>query len=288
MSFRDLSEHGSTRNNEVGASTHAFENYSIGTSPLRLHTLVSHNYEASGETKYDGINYVAKRFRFGDYMIDGHFPSYDSKCDVMLPKSWWGKNCTEKIAYCNEKLEQLVKKEKIANEFSQDELQQIRSGKTPEGYIWHYDVEPGKMQLVKKDCIIWREIEGRDIWADAPFEINVSRNTYHRWLDNYFSGRPVQDDEYGYDEPTVLDIETQINIYGKKEIRKLIHDESFTDNFTDEQFSYIMDRDKSLDEFSPSPYHLVLLDPTEKNGDYKLVLKRNPEYLSERFGQHYW
>ena len=37
----------------------------------------------------------------------------------------------------------------MREKFTEDQIEDIMDGKTPEGYTWHHDADTGKMQLVE-------------------------------------------------------------------------------------------------------------------------------------------
>ena len=39
----------------------------------------------------------------------------------------------------------------MRSKFTPEQLKDIEEGRTPTGYVWHHNEEPGKMQLVKRE-----------------------------------------------------------------------------------------------------------------------------------------
>ncbi len=55
----------------------------------------------------------------------------------------------EHESQCNERLKEALNNDPLLTEkFSDQQLEQIKDGETPDGYSWHHDAEPGRMQLV--------------------------------------------------------------------------------------------------------------------------------------------
>jgi hypothetical protein len=100
-------------------------------------------------------------------VFEGVFPQFDSKCDVQLPENLEQASDAKQFAECNRQL-----KEKCDNDpefrktFSEDQLDDIAHGQTPEGYTWHHSEEKGKMQLVDSDTHMRTgHTGGRNIWG---------------------------------------------------------------------------------------------------------------------------
>lgn len=68
---------------------------------------------------------------------------------------------------CNKQLKDAIEANpELAKKFSKDNLEQIENGITPKGYVWHHDIETGKMQLVPE--VIHKHfghVGGQKIWA---------------------------------------------------------------------------------------------------------------------------
>ena len=39
----------------------------------------------------------------------------------------------------------------LRSKFTPEQIKDIEEGRTPSGYVWHHNEEPGKMQLVKRE-----------------------------------------------------------------------------------------------------------------------------------------
>lgn len=106
-------------------------------------------YDLEGKTSENGVPYERKQIEIKGIVIEGVFPEFDSAFDVCLdPEDYTSKNYAAK---CNAKLKEAVNSDpELRSKFTPSQLEQIESGVTPDGYVWHHNEEPGKMQLVKK------------------------------------------------------------------------------------------------------------------------------------------
>lgn len=84
--------------------------------------------------------------------VTGVFPEFDSDFDAQLPEDLYEASDKEQFAECNRQLKEAVEKDpELAKKFTPEQLEQIKSGDTPDGYTWHHNEEKGKMQLVDSD-----------------------------------------------------------------------------------------------------------------------------------------
>jgi hypothetical protein len=105
--------------------------------------------------------------------VEAVVPKFESAYDTQLPEGAHRANDKSQFDYCNSQLNDSAfnpESEKydpeLAGKFSPEQQEDIKDGKTPEGYTWHHDAEPGKMQLVDSD--IHGDTEhtgGRTIWG---------------------------------------------------------------------------------------------------------------------------
>jgi len=105
--------------------------------------------DLEGKTSENGVPYEWKQVEIKGIVIEGVFPEFDSAFDAYLdPEDYTSKSYATK---CNAKLKEAVNRDpELRSKFTQSQLEQIESGVTPDGYVWHHNEEPGKMQLVKK------------------------------------------------------------------------------------------------------------------------------------------
>ena len=76
----------------------------------------------------------------------------DSKFDAKLSEDKYLDSDRKQFNECNKQLSEAIEKDpKLKEKFDSDQLEQIKNGDTPDGYVWHHDAEPGKMQLVDSE-----------------------------------------------------------------------------------------------------------------------------------------
>jgi hypothetical protein len=81
--------------------------------------------------------------------IEGVFPVFESQFDVYLPENLYMETDAKQFKECNRQLKEAVEKDpEFAKKFTPEQLEQIKNGDTPDGYVWHHNEETGKMQLV--------------------------------------------------------------------------------------------------------------------------------------------
>lgn len=90
-------------------------------------------------------------------IIDGEekevvVPVFDSVFDAQLPEDKIKATDREQFKECNKQLKEAVDKDpELRAKFTDEQLEQIANGDTPDGYTWHHDAETGKMQLVDSE-----------------------------------------------------------------------------------------------------------------------------------------
>lgn len=78
-------------------------------------------------------------------------PRFESKCDVQLPEALYEAKNKTQFDYANEKLREQIKTDPVLQaQFNSEQLEQIRNGDRPDGYVWHHSEQPGQLQLVDK------------------------------------------------------------------------------------------------------------------------------------------
>lgn len=82
-------------------------------------------------------------------------PEFDSTYETTLNENEDGSFVGSRADHenqCNEKLKESLNNDPLlAEKFSDQQLEQIKCGETPDGYSWHHDAEPGKMKLVDSE-----------------------------------------------------------------------------------------------------------------------------------------
>ena len=100
-------------------------------------------------------------------LVSGVFPVFNSKYDAVLPPNLYQGKDDPQFAECNRQLKAAVEKSsKLAKKFTKEQLEQIKNGDTPDGYLWHHNEETGIMQLVDFDIhATTRHTGGKKIWG---------------------------------------------------------------------------------------------------------------------------
>lgn len=132
-------------------------------------TISTRNEALEGQKHPDtGVPYERKTVVMDNgEIVEGVFPQFESKLDVQLPEDLEQASDNKQFSECNKQL-----KEKCDNDpgfrkqFTEDQLDDIAHGQTPEGYTWHHSEEKGKMQLVDYDIHMRTgHTGGRNIWG---------------------------------------------------------------------------------------------------------------------------
>lgn len=149
----------------LGCSESLLENATIDENgKIYLKTI---NESKEGQTGEDGVKYVRKTVEVNGIEVEGVFPQFDSAIDVQLPEELTKAKDSEQSKYCNQELKEKVKNDpEYAKQFSEEQLEQIGNGDTPDGYTWHHSEEQGKMQLIStEDHQNNRHTGGKAIWG---------------------------------------------------------------------------------------------------------------------------
>ena len=116
-----------------------------------------------------GVPYERKEFPLPDgSKIERVFPVFESKFKGDLPSELHKSSDPEQFKYMNDQLKAAIEKDpKLAEQFSEKQLEQIRNGEKPEGYTWHHAEDPpGRMELVKtEDHMKSGHVGGKAIWG---------------------------------------------------------------------------------------------------------------------------
>lgn len=97
-----------------------------------------------------GVEYVRKSVEINRVKVEVVVPDFDSAFDVQLPEDLLKESNPRQFKECNQQLKDAINKDpELRKRFTEEQLEDIMDGKTPEGYTWHHDAETGKMQLVE-------------------------------------------------------------------------------------------------------------------------------------------
>lgn len=137
-----------------------------GDSPRKISTrnegLEGHNHPETG------VPYERKVVKTDTgEEVEGVFPQFESKMDVQLPEKLELASDYKQFAECNRQLKEKCDNDpEFRKQFTEDQLDDINNGQTPEGYTWHHSEEKGKMQLVKYETHMkTHHTGGRSIWG---------------------------------------------------------------------------------------------------------------------------
>ena len=129
-----------------------------------------------GKCSENGIPYERKIVEINGVKIEGVFPVFHSVFDTELPKELYQSSSGKQFNECNNKLKEAIgSNEKLRQQFTKEQLQDIKNGDTPRGYTWHHNENPGKMQLVKTkdhDRTIGGAAHtgGNSLWGNKAYE----------------------------------------------------------------------------------------------------------------------
>lgn len=106
--------------------------------------------DLEGQASENGVPYERRRIEINGVVIEGVFPKFESAFDTELaPDNLKTKAYAKE---CNAALKEAIKNDpELRSKFTDEQLQDIEEGRTPRGYVWHHNEEPGKMQLVKRE-----------------------------------------------------------------------------------------------------------------------------------------
>ena len=97
-----------------------------------------------------GIKYVSKVVDINGVKVEVVVPEFESKMDVQLPENLEKESNSKQFKECNSQLKDRVENDpEFRERFTDEQIEDIMNGDTPEGYTWHHDAEKGKMQLVE-------------------------------------------------------------------------------------------------------------------------------------------
>ena len=101
------------------------------------------------------------------HTIEGVFPKFESQFDAQLPKDMYEATDNKQFEECNKQLKEAVHNDpELRKKFTPEQLEQIENGDTPDGYTWHHDATPGKMQLVDTEThAATGHTGGRIVWG---------------------------------------------------------------------------------------------------------------------------
>ena len=126
------------------------------------------NEDLAGKEHPDtGVPYERKIVEVNGVKKEVVVPKFDSKFDAKLSEDKFLDSDWKQFKECNKQLSEAVEKDpELKAKFDKDQLEQIKNRDTPDGYVWHHDAEPGKMQLVDSETHQKTpHTGGRSIWG---------------------------------------------------------------------------------------------------------------------------
>lgn len=132
-------------------------------------TIKTINDGKEGKEGENGVKYERKTVVVNGVEVEGVFPVFESANDVQLPEELIKATDAKQAEFCNQQLKAAVESDpELAKRFTPEQLEQIRNGETPDGYTWHHNEDPGKMQLIKtEDHQANRHTGGKAIWGSG-------------------------------------------------------------------------------------------------------------------------
>ena len=114
-----------------------------------------------------GVEFERKIVDTTDGKIEGVFPKFESNFDAEIHQELYKESDSKQFEECIKQLKDKVSAdETLRATFTEEQLEQIEDGETPDGYVWHHDAEPGKIQLVDFEIHAQTgHTGGRSIWG---------------------------------------------------------------------------------------------------------------------------
>lgn len=126
------------------------------------------NEELAGkEHPVTGVPFERKTVTIDGGKAEVVVPDFDSQFEAQLPEDKLTSSDAVQFKECNSQLSKAVESDsKLKGKFTDEQLEQIANGDSPDGYTWHHDAETGKMQLVDTDIHQQTgHTGGRNIWG---------------------------------------------------------------------------------------------------------------------------
>jgi len=84
--------------------------------------------------------------------VEGVFPEFPVEYEMKLDESLYLDSDARQFRVTIDKLaEDIENNPALRKKFTPEQLEQIKNGETPDGYVWHHSEQPGILQLVDKD-----------------------------------------------------------------------------------------------------------------------------------------
>ena len=119
-----------------------------------------------------GVPFVRKKVELPNgEKIEGVFPEFDSMFNAKITEDKYLDTDKNQFKECNKQLYEAIEKDpELKKKFTKEQIEQIKDGikdgTAPDGYVWHHDAEPGKMQLVDSEIHAKTgHAGGRSVWG---------------------------------------------------------------------------------------------------------------------------
>ncbi|MCU4787076.1 MULTISPECIES: HNH endonuclease [Bacillus] len=100
-------------------------------------------------------------------ILEGVFPEFPVTYEVQLDEQQYLDSDARQFKTAIGKLAQDIENNPdLQKKFTPEQLEQIKYGETPDGYVWHHSEQPGVLQLVDKDLHDKSgHTGGRNLWG---------------------------------------------------------------------------------------------------------------------------
>lgn len=100
-------------------------------------------------------------------VVEGVFPQFESAYNYQMDSALYLESDDEQFTNANMALsEQILADPQLADQFTNEQIQQIMTGETPDGYTWHHSQHPGELQLVNEEIHAQTgHTGGRELWG---------------------------------------------------------------------------------------------------------------------------
>lgn len=101
--------------------------------------------------------------------IEGVFPVFESLVDIQLPENLLQETSAKQMRHCNLKLSEMIENNpELKSKFTEQQIEQLKSGLNPSDLTWHHHQQTGKMQLVDTSSHVGaRHTGGNSIWGSG-------------------------------------------------------------------------------------------------------------------------
>ncbi|WML26330.1 HNH endonuclease [Neobacillus sp. OS1-33] len=142
-------------------------NYQEANQPIRY--VETRNQHLNGDVHtHSGVPFVRKIVEMPDgEKIEGVFPEFPHQYEVILDETQYlDSDARQFRAAVNQLGKDIDSNLDLAKKFTPEQVEQIKNGDTPDGYVWHHSEQPGILQLVDKNLHdITGHHGGRYLWG---------------------------------------------------------------------------------------------------------------------------